>query len=439
MSSVGVNIAIVFGLILIEGVFVGAEIALVSLRESQVRAMADESKRGSAVARLVSDPNRFLATVQIGVTSTALLSSAFGAVTLSEDAKDALVDAGLHSGIAGVIGIVGVTLVISFVTLVIGELAPKRIGLQRPEAAAKLLAPALNRLAAFFRPVIWLLSASTDIVVRLLGADPGARREAISEDELRGLVAAHESLSTDERRLIDEVFAAGERSVSEVMLARPEVVFLEVGLSVSRAMRTAMETPHSRYPVIENNQDDVVGFVHMRDLVVAAGEGDRSSQVRDHVREVKRLPGSKKVLIALSEMRREGHHLAIVVDEYGGTDGIVTLEDLIEEVIGDIRDEYDDDEVASRRFAGGEVEIDARSNLDDFAAQTGRTLPTGPYETAGGYVMAQLGHLPQVGDIAPADGFTLTVVEIDGRRAARLRVTPEPDPEPERNDAVVNA
>ncbi|MCW2525782.1 MAG: hypothetical protein JWM76_642, partial [Pseudonocardiales bacterium] len=328
MSSVGVNIAIVFGLILIEGVFVGAEIALVSLRESQVRAMADESKRGNAVARLVSDPNRFLATVQIGVTSTALLSSAFGAVTLSEDAKDALVNAGMHSGLAGVVGIVGVTLVISFVTLVIGELAPKRIGLQRPEAAAKLLAPALNRLAAFFRPVIWLLSKSTDIVVRLLGADPGARREAISEDELRGLVAAHESLSTDERRLIDEVFAAGERSVSEVMLARPEVVFLEVGLSVSRAMRTAMETPHSRYPVIESNQDDVVGFVHMRDLVVAAGEGDRSSQVRDHVREVKRLPGSKKVLIALSEMRREGHHLAIVVDEYGGTDGIVTLEDL---------------------------------------------------------------------------------------------------------------
>ena len=429
MNEIVLNIAIVIGLILIEGVFVAAEIALVSLREGQLRAMAEEGRRGASVARLVSDPNRFLATVQIGVTSTALLSSAFGAITLSEDAKRALIHHGMGSGLAGVVGVVGVTLIISFVTLVIGELAPKRISLQRPEVAAKILAPTLNRLATFFRPVIWLLSKSTDIVVRLVGGDPHARRDAISEDELRGLVAAHESLSKDERRLIDDVFAAGERSVSEVMLPRPEVVFLEAGLSVSRAMKQAMETPHSRYPVIEESQDDIAGFVHMRDLVVAEGRGDRSSQVRDHVREVKRLPGSKKVLIALSEMRREGHHMAIVIDEYGGTDGIVTLEDLIEEVIGDIRDEYDEDEVMSRRFGGGEVEIDARSNLDDFADQTGRTLPTGPYETAGGYVMAQLGHLPRVGDVAPAEGFTLTVVAVDGRRAARLRVTPLPDPD----------
>ena len=439
MNESAVNVAIVLGLILIEGVFVAAEIALVSLREGQVSAMAADDRRGSAVARLVSSPNRFLATVQIGVTSTALLSSAVGAVTLSGDAKKALVRHGMEDGLAGVIGVVGVTLVISFVTLVIGELAPKRLALQRPEATAKFLSPTLNRLAVFFRPVIWLLSKSTDGVVRLVGGDPSIGRSAISEDELRGLVAAHESLSTDERRLIDEVFAAGERSVSEVMLARPEVVFLEAGLSVSQAMKTAMESPHSRYPVIEGSQDDVAGFVHIRDLVVAEGTGDHTNQVRDLVREVKRLPGSKKVLITLSEMRREGHHLAIVVDEYGGTDGIVTLEDLIEEVIGDIRDEYDADEVASRQLSGGEVEIDARSNLDDFAAQTGRTLPNGPYETAGGYVMAQLGRLPQVGDVAPARGFTLTVIEVDGRRAARLRVTPEPDPEPEHDDAVASA
>jgi putative hemolysin len=428
MSETVVNIAIVLGLILIEGVFVAAEIALVSLREGQVRALAEQGRRGASVARLVSNPNRFLATVQIGVTSTALLSSAFGAVTLSEDAKDALVRQGMGKGVAGVVGIVGVTLIISFVTLVVGELAPKRLALQRPESAAKVLSPALNRLASIFRPVIWLLSKATDGIVRLLGGDPKAGRTAISEDELRGLVAAHESLSTDERRLIDEVFGAGERSVSEVMVPRPEVVFLAAGLSVSRATREAMESPHSRYPVIDAGEDDVVGFVHIRDLVVAEGRGDHSRQMRELIRDVKRMPGSKKVLIALSEMRREGQHMAIVIDEYGGTDGIVTLEDLIEEVIGDIRDEYDDEEVASRRFAGGEVEIDARSNLDDFTVLTARVLPPGPYETAGGYVMARLGRLPQVGDVATADGFSLTVVEVDGRRAARLRVTPAPQP-----------
>ncbi len=426
MSSVVVNVLIVLGLIVVEGIFVAGEISLISLREGQVRAMAERSKRGRAVARLVSNPNRFLATVQIGVTSTALLSSAFGAVTLSDSAKESLIDHGMGSGLASAVGIIGVTLIISFVTLVVGELAPKRLGLQRPESAAKLLAPALGRLASFFRPVIWLLSLSTDLVVRMLGGDPNAGKTAISEDELRGLVAAHESLSNDERRLIDDVFAAGERTISEVMLPRTEVVFLEAGLSVGRAVKTLLDSPHSRYPVIDGSQDDVIGFVHIRDLVLA--EGDRSRTVRDHMREVARLPGTKHVLIALSEMRRGGDHLAIVVDEYGGTDGIVTLEDLIEEVIGDIRDEYDEDKVRLRRLAGGEVEVDARSNLDEFAEHTGQSLPPGPYETAGGYVMARLGRLPNVGDVAEGEGFTLTVTTVDGRRAGRLqfRSTPKP-------------
>ena len=419
------NVLIVLGLIVVEGVFVAAEISLISLRDGQIQAMAETSRRGVAVARLVSDPNRFLATVQIGVTSTALLSSAFGAVTLSESAKKALIERGLGTGWAGAVGIIGVTLVISFVTLVVGELAPKRLGLQRPESAAKLLAPALGRLATFFRPVIWLLSRSTDLVVRLLGGDPNAGKTAISQDELRGLVAAHESLSNDERRLIDDVFAAGERTISEVMVPRPEVVFLEAGLTVGRAMKTLVDSPHSRYPVIDGSQDDVIGFVHIRDLALV--EGDRSRTVRDHMREVARLPGTKKVLIALSEMRRGGDHVAIVVDEYGGTDGIVTLEDLIEEVIGDIRDEYDEDEVRLRRLAGGAVEVDARSNLDEFAERTGQNLPAGPYETAGGYVMSRLGRLPQVGDVAAGDGFTLSVTAVEGRRAARLQFRPTPE------------
>ena len=419
------NVLIVLGLIVIEGIFVAGEISLISLRDGQVQAMAEQSRRGAAVAKLVSDPNRFLATVQIGVTSTALLSSAFGAVTLSESAKKGLIEHGLGRGWAGAVGIIGVTLIISFVTLVVGELAPKRLGLQRPDAAAKLLAPALGRLASFFRPVIWLLSMSTDLVVRLLGGDPNAGKTAISQDELRGLVAAHESLTNDERRLIDDVFAAGERTISEVMVPRPEVVFLEGGLSVGRAMKTLVDSPHSRYPVIDGDQDDVIGFVHIRDLALV--EGDRSRTVRDHMREVARLPGTKKVLIALSEMRRGGYHLAIVVDEYGGTDGIVTLEDLIEEVIGDIRDEYDEDEIRLRRLAGGAVEVDARSNLDEFAERTGQSLPPGPYETAGGYVMSRLGRLPQVGDVADGEGFTLSVTAVEGRRAARLQFRPTPD------------
>src|ERR1700760_3004841 len=183
MGSTLLYVAIVLVLIMIEGIFVAAEIALVSLRDGQVRALAETGRRGAVVAKLTSDPNRFLAAVQIGVTSTALLSSAFGAVTLSDTAKRALVRAGWSEGLSGVVGIVGVTLIISFVTLVLGELAPKRLALQRTESAAKFFAPPLNGLASFFRPVIWLLSKCTDGVVRLLGGDPDAGREPISEDE----------------------------------------------------------------------------------------------------------------------------------------------------------------------------------------------------------------------------------------------------------------
>jgi putative hemolysin len=443
MNGTVLNVCIVLALILVEGLFVAAEIALVSLREGQAKALAESGRRGQAVAKLLADPNRFLAAVQIGVTSTALLSSAFGAVTLSESAKDALIKRGLGEAVSGVIGIVGVTLLISFVTLILGELVPKRMALQRPEGAAVLFGPTLDRMATVLRPVIWLLSKCTDGVVRLLGGDPHAGRDMISQEELRGLVAAHESLSSDERRLIDDVFAAGERSVSEVMISRTEVTFLEGGLTISRAIKVASDSPHSRYPVTGASNDDVLGFVHIRDLILGAPgtdpSTDRSRMVSDFVRDVKVLPGSKNVLAALSEIRREGHHLAIVVDEYGGTDGIVTLEDLIEEVIGDIRDEYDGDEAASRRLTGGIVEVDGRSNLDDFAEFSGFELPDGPYETAGGFVMARLGKLPQVGDQVEVSGHLVRVLEVDGRRAARLRVEPVPEPQTPAEQAAEQA
>lgn len=426
MTRVLVDVGIVLLLVVIEGVLVAGEIALVSLREGQVRAQAEKGRRGAAVARLAANPNRFLTGSQIGVTLCALLSSAYGAVTLSGDAKDALVDAGMGPTAAKVIGVVGVTLVISFVTLVVGELAPKRLGLQRSEITARFLAPTLDRLAVLARPVIWLLAKTTDVLVRLLGGDPNVNRDAISEEELRGLVAAHESLTRDERRLIDGVFAAGDRQIREVMIPRTEVDFLEADTTVSRAARIAHGAPHSRYPVVGESQDDVLGFVHVRDLL-GQSNGDRTRTVGDMNREVKRLPGSKRLLPALSEMRRDSNHLAIVVDEYGGTAGIVTLEDLIEAVIGDIWDEYDAG-AGPQRKPGGADQVDGLLNLDEFEERTGLTLPDGPYETAAGYVMSQLGALPKVGDEVQVDGHRLTVSELDGRRAARLKVSAVEEP-----------
>lgn len=427
------NVGIVVLLIMIEGLFVAAEIALVSLREGQVRSLAERGRRGAKVAKLVHDPNRFLAAVQLGVTTTALLSSAFGAVTLSESAGRGLERLGLGSGWAHFLGLVGVVLAITYVTLVIGELAPKRIGLQRAEGTAQFFGPTLDRLASISRPVIWFLSKSTDVIVRALGGDPSTAREKISEEELRDLVAAHESLTTDERKLIDEVFAAGERQVREVMVPRTEVDFLDAGLPVAKAAAVAAGSSHSRFPVVRGSQDDVVGFVHVRDLFVPPQVARRSPRVGDLVRDVALLPATKKVLPALSELRRDGQHIAVVVDEYGGTAGIVTLEDLIEELIGEIRDEYDPAGEQPRQL-GAEVEVDGLLNLGDFAEATGVQLPDGPYETVAGFIMATLGRVVGVGDAAEVGAFRLTVTAVDGRRVARVRVAPlsanERAPEP---------
>ena len=312
----------------------------------------------------------------------------------------------------------------------LGELTPKRLALQRAEGLAMLVAPTLNRAATLARPIVWVLSASTNVLVRLFGGDPKVSGEAITQEELRDLVAAHESLTSDERRLIDEVFRAGEREVREVMTPRTEVAFLEASMTASRAAKQVAESNWSRFPVAGRDEDDVVGFVHVRDLFLPSHPAGRAATVGDLAREVKRLPGTAGVLTALSEMRRENQHLAIVVDEYGGTDGIVTLEDLIEEVIGEIYDEYDAEVDPGREAPGGPREVDGLLNLDDFTEATGMRLPEGPYETVAGFVLAELGRLPQVGDTIEVDGRTITVLELDGRRIARLRVSPPPEQPP---------
>jgi putative hemolysin len=430
MNPTVVSVLIVLALILAEALFVAAEIALVTLRQGQVQALEASGKRGAVVARLVRDPNQFLATVQIGVTLTSLLSSAYGAITISESAKRELMRLGLGDGLAGFIGVVGVTLIISFVTLVIGELAPKRIALQRTEGVAKGVAPLISGLALLCRPAIWLISVCTNFVVLVFGGDPRADRQPVSEEELRHLLASADTLSGAERELIDEVFDIGDRQLREVLVPRTEVEFLDATLTAAEALNIVASQPHSRYPVTATSYDDVIGFVHVRDLV---GPGLAQSEVRlrDLVRPVKMLPATKQVLAALSEMRNESIHLAIVVDEYGGTAGIVTMEDLLEEIIGDIRDEYDVGQRQVTRLTGGDLELDGLLNLDGFADETGIELPHGPYETIAGYLVARLAHLPEIGESVRVDHHRLTVVELDGHRVARVRLSAAPEDHPE--------
>ena len=427
MNGTLANIGLVVVFVLIGGVFAAAEISLVSLRDSQVRSMSGRGKRGRTVAELNEDPNRFLAAVQVGVTLMGFLSAAFGGATLSGDLAPVLKGWNVPDGAAAPLALVLVTIAIAYLSLVLGELVPKRLGLQRSEAFALALGPMIDKISKVSRPVIWLLSVSTDAVVRLLGGDPGAQREQMSDEELRELVNAHETLGEEERRIVEDVFEAGDRQIREVMIPRTEVDFLDSQTPVFKAARDALAQPHSRYPVIRGSADDVIGFVHVRDLLDPAMAG-RSVRVGELARTTLTLPWTRPILAALADMRREGAHLAIVADEYGGTAGIVTMEDLLEELIGDIKDEYDVDDAPTTHHRGGDVEVDGLLNLDDFEDETGVELPDGPYETVAGYIMAKLGRVPETGDFTDFDNHRIVVREVEGRRVSRVLVSAVPPP-----------
>jgi putative hemolysin len=424
------QIALVLGFTVVGGCFAAAEIALVSLRPGQVTRLASVGRRGQRVQRLLQQPNRFLSAGQIGITLATTLSSAFGAITFATPVALPLQHAGLSTGAADAVALLLVTVVIAYVTLVIGELAPKRLGLQRAEAISGLAAGPLEAIARAARPVIWLLGVSTDLVVRLIGLDPRQGREVMTEQELRDIVATNDELTMDERRLIAEVLDAGDRPIREVMVPRLDVHALQAGLSVAAALQAVRELPNSRYPVVEGGLDDVAGFVHVRDLYAAAERGAQRSLLRSLVRPVMRVPDSRRALPALAEMRKAGAHLAVVVDEYGGGAGIVTLEDLLEELVGDITDEFDEG-LADRRIASTDgappplpaEPVDAQLRLEEFEEETGVRLPEGPYDTAAGWMLFALGRIPQEGDHARFGDIVLTVSQLRGRRVERVRLS----------------
>jgi putative hemolysin len=426
VNGVGWDILLVLAVILIGGFFAAAEMALVSLREGQVRSLSRRGKRGQRAAKLAQDPNRFLSSVQIGVTLATLLSGAFGAALLSDRLSDELAHY-MPRGVAGPVSLIAITLVISFFTLIFGELAPKRLALQRAERVSYVAGPVVDRLATTARPLVWLLSKCTNVVVGLLGGDPNATRGVMTDEELRDLVAGHQALSPDERHIVGEVFDAGKRQIREVLVPRTEVEFLPADMPLAEAVEATEHARYSRFPVYQESYDDVIGFVHTRDLLNR--DASEARLVGEVCRPVKFLPISKMVLSALSEMRKDRAHLAIVVDEYGGTAGIVTLEDLVEELIGEIQDEYDEEASHPRQLHGGELEVDGLLNLDEFAEQTGIELPEGPYETVAGYLLAALGHLPEGGESAEVAGRKLTVTQLDGRRISRVLVSPLPPAE----------
>ncbi|RCS65172.1 HlyC/CorC family transporter [Brachybacterium sp. JB7] len=423
--AVLVNIALVLLFVLIGGVFAGTEMAIVNLRESQVKQLEESGTRGERTAELVRDPNQFLSAVQIGVTVAGFFSSAYGASTIAPSLAPVLEDVGVPAGTASTVALIGMTLVIAYLSLVFGELVPKRLAMQNAMGMAKVVGPPLSLFGKAMRPVIWLLSTSTNLVVRMLGGDPHANRESVSAEEIRSMVRSSDALDQAESRVLADVFDASERTVVEVMRPRHQVHFLDGQQTVAQTREEIRATGYSRYPVTGEDLDDILGFAHVRDLLLVDDPG--STRMADLARPIEHIPGTVEVLQALNRMRAHADQIAVVVDEYGGTDGIVTLEDLLEELVGEIYDEFDLESWPAPggldRILEADGTFDGGLILQEFEAATEIELPdTGGYETVGGFVMARLGRIPEAGDVVAIEGGRLEVVEVDERRVQRVRL-----------------
>ncbi|HEX5366446.1 MAG TPA: hemolysin family protein [Acidimicrobiales bacterium] len=418
MSGVWGQLALVAVLVLVNALFAGTELALVSLREGQLQRLEQRSSTGALVARLARDPNRFFATIQVGITLAGFLASAAAAVSLAEPLEDPL---GFLGGAARPVSIVLVTLALSYVTLVFGELTPKRVAMQRAERWALLMARPLSVVGALTRPVVWLLSRSTDMAVRLLGGDPSVQREEVTEAELREMVGTQPTFTAQQRLIIDGAFEIAERTLTEVLRPRPDVLVLDASWSCARAVRELVDSGHSRAPVAhDRNLDDVVGLVHLRELL---DKGDRP--VGEVAGDLAAFPETAGVLDILHELQARRLQLALVVDEHGAAAGIVTIEDLLEELVGEIYDESDRDVVSVRREPDGSMVLPGRFPVHDLVDVGIEDMPEGPYATVAGLVLDRLGRVPeQPGDVVVAGGRTIEVLAVDGRAITEVRIGP---------------
>ncbi|MFI7600516.1 hemolysin family protein [Actinoplanes sp. NPDC049681] len=413
----GGQIVLVLVLVLVNAAFSGSEMALVSLRDSQVHKLERTSRAGRVLGRLTRDPNRFLATIQIGITLAGFLASAAAAVSLSEPLIEPL---GFLGAAARPTAIVLVTIVLTFVTLVIGELAPKRIAMQRTEGWALLVARPLDLLSTISRPAVWLLSAATDLVVRLAGGDPRAQREEVSTEEIRDMVAAQQDFSAEQRTIISGAFEIADRILREILVPRRDVLSLTTGLRSRDALAQLIAGGHSRAPVVgPAGLDDVIGVVHLRDLIGADGPVDAVARPGLF------LPETLRVSDALRQMRLERQQLAMVVDERGAIDGIITMEDLVEEIVGEIYDETDRDVQSVVKEPDGALLMPGSFPIHDLPdiGFDGDVPDEGDYTTVAGMVLAALGHIPTgPGEIVTLPEFTAEVVEVTGRAITRVRL-----------------
>ncbi|HWQ73396.1 MAG TPA: hemolysin family protein [Desulfitobacteriaceae bacterium] len=419
-------------LIMLNAFFAASEIALISLNDNKIRLMAEEgNKKAKLLKHLLSEPSRFLATIQIGITLAGFLASAFAAEGFSER----LVNLFKLTGLAvpdswlKTISLILITMILSYFTLVLGELVPKRLAMKKAESISMFVVGPLNILSAVSSPFVKLLTLSTNFFVRLFGVDPHAEDEKVTEEEIRMMIDVGEEKGTiheTEKLMINNIFEFNNKTVSDIMTHRTEIVALPVGADLDEVLRVINTEKYSRIPVYDENIDDIIGLLHTKDLIYYLT--DNRIREKFFLKKIMRkpffVPASKRTDELFKELQQNRMHIAVIIDEYGGTAGIVTLEDLIEEIVGNIFDEDDEEEKLFDKLDENTFLINGSASLDDVKDYLNVELPIEEYETLSGFVIGQLGRIPERDDnpVVEFNGLVFKVEEVEEKRLAKVKV-----------------
>jgi CBS domain containing-hemolysin-like protein len=418
-------------LILLNAFFVAAEYGLVTARRTRIVELHHQgNRRARDVLRITGDPPRFIAAMQLGVTLTSL-----GIGALGENALIHLFDPVM----ATIAAILIAYLILTFAHVVLGELVPKGVALRHSEGTALWVSAPVRAFFAVFEPVIWTLRVTTDAILKLLGVEPpDGERDVLSEAELRMLVSRSTQqgeIEEEEQEMIDKVFVFGDKDAAGVMVARPDVAALSVEMPPEEAVAAVLDSPYTRYPVYRDTLDDIVGVLHIRDLFAAMHDrGIEGVHLEQLLRAAYIVPETKDLASLLQEFRRTNNHFAVVVDEYGAMVGICTLEDLLEEIVGEIEDEFDVPEEPIVQVDEDTYRVDGMFPIEEFNDRFGTDLPDEDYHTVAGFVFGQLGRAPEPGDDVSHNGLRFDVLEVEGNRIERLAVTFLERPKPRRED-----
>lgn len=441
-GSIILKVVLLFILTLLNAFFAMSEIAIISLNDTKIDKLAEEGhKKAKQVKKLTENSSNFLSTIQIGVTLAGFLTSATAAQSFASMLTDALaktavanvIPLGIISGVSTVL----ITLITSYFSLVLGELAPKKIAMQKPEKVSFAVVPVLLFVSKVTKPFVKILSVSTNAVVRLFGLDPNADEEEVTEEEIRMMVDVGQEKGVIEdvqKEMINNIFEFDDIDVADIMTHRTDMACVDVEDSLADIIQLSMEEGYSRIPVYEEDPDNVVGIVYIKDLLKYIGSSlPEALHLKDVMRKAYYVPESKRCGALFAEMTEKHIQMAIVVDEYGGTAGLVTLEDIVEAIVGNIQDEYDNEDVEISKINETTFTIDGVTDLEEVEEQLGIQFPEDDYDTLGGFIISQLGFLPQDGDMNTVEfeNIRFTVLNVEERRIGKVKVEILPKPETE--------